>query len=310
MNATPIQLKYLPTFFLCLFWTGLLHSQVDTDLMNQYNQLIDSISQMSVTNSEPIKELALGKRAIEIAKEKLKDPNKVLRAYNATASAMRKLMDQEMLDEFLIHGRPIAEKIDLLSSEKSTSTSKANYYLNCSRYYNIVGPIDSSLYYARKNIKVLEAIKDSSNLPGSYNSYAMQTDPDSALYFLNKSLDINLGLKDSFGAAFNYGNIGIYYLNNKNDIVNTIVNLEKSNQIFLDIGSELYAANGYYNLALVCQMQADYDCAIKYGLQSLDIRTKKGDVNALADVYHLLGDLYLNINRIDDAMEYFRKAMQ
>ncbi len=299
MNNHLKQLKYILVFS---FLLTNLNSVISQDRVELYNQLIDSIKLKRLQQAGPMPQLDLCKEALSIA-EQMEDKDKVLSVCLYMLDPILSSMDSESFQLYLNKGLPIAESME-------DSSNKAKYLGGLGNYYMRAGPMETASYYSQYSLKVAEAIKDSSILADMYSRYAwiVETGDDSIQYYLEKSLEINLDIKDSSGIARSYGNLGVFFLNYKSDLDKTIEYITASNDIFHLQKKDFFLGTGYFNLSKVYMMKADYESAIKYAQLSLEVKERSNDQYGIINAYQILGDIHLEMDRKEDALDYYNKG--
>lgn len=140
---------------------------------------------------------------------------------------------------------------------------------------------------------------------------------DKAYSYINTGLQIRLkrlDSKDPF-VATSYNNLSIILCGQGK--YDEALNAAKS---ALDIyianygDSHLIVTNTYDSIALVYKNQDKFEEAIDYCLKSQAIRTKSYSADVppsdLAKTYHILGEVYFKTGRIQEALKFFRTALE
>jgi tetratricopeptide (TPR) repeat protein len=124
-----------------------------------------------------------------------------------------------------------------------------------------------------------------------------------------KAMDIlkNAGQRDLFGLA-NW----IYGANNRSlgQLDEAVKYLHKGGDIISENGIlSIYKCFCYYQLSEINNHIKDYQAAEKYCLLSISIAEKLNSLTGMFRAYNGLANLYLNLERYDEAKEYLNKSL-
>ncbi len=205
------------------------------------------------------------------------------------------------------------------STEKEKLEKSEMHYIQA-RIFLHIKQFDSTFCYLEKGFALVN------ELNAEYNSYNLliakyyQTfgttnyfkgDNDNALKYYLKSLDIRQKVleKGHFDVLMSYNNIAYTYIAKKD--------YEKAKQYLWHIikncseETRLWEASTYNKLGVVYQYTQEYDNAIKYYNNALDIFIKKKGENSsdAAQVLNNLGKVYSVLKDYDKALEKINKSI-
>jgi len=120
---------------------------------------------------------------------------------------------------------------------------------------------------------------------------------------LAKKIGINTEIAKS------YHILGIFYAET-GDLQNALEYFFKSLHVLEELGDEGRKGVALGAIARVSQMLENYDDALKYDLQALDIALRNKDTLNLATNYNNVGADYNNLKNFEEATEYYNKALQ
>ena len=183
--------------------------------------------------------------------------------------------------------------------------------LNDLAYDFLFTNIDSSLFYAKKQLAQSKKVKSNYLLASSYSimssAYMYQNELDSSLFFIKKSLAISYLINNEKSIGKNYMNLALIYDKlNKND--SALLTYKKCLNIFTKIKDSNEIAITYLNLgSLLLTKFQEIDSAIllfkkaeKHSDNSSRIR------NA---IYQNLGIIYKNKGQTSRALNYYLKSL-
>ncbi|EAQ43238.1 LytTR family transcriptional regulator DNA-binding domain-containing protein [Polaribacter sp. MED152] len=138
---------------------------------------------------------------------------------------------------------------------------------------------------------------------------------DSALYYFNKSVDYSEKIADNFQIATSrVGLANTFFRLNKLD--SAMLNFERANvsinaikdQRFKNQSGRLFG-NNYIRMGEICFLKKDYECAINYAENSLEIAEKYNIPYIFKSSFSLLGRSYTKLGKTAKAEEYFDKQL-
>lgn len=134
-------------------------------------------------------------------------------------------------------------------------------------------------------------------------------DKDSAMHYKNLAFRLATQTKDVKGIAYHQVNEGIM-IKLRGDYAGAMDKFLVSLYTFENLKDEKGIATLYNEIGLICTDQEHYALAEDYLNQSLLIRRKLKDEAEVGMCYYNLGNLYLKIGKLDDALLYHHKALK
>ncbi len=213
-----------------------------------------------------------------------------------------------------------AQTIEELKGKLNSSnedTAKVIFLLNdiCPYYLGHGIPKDALSY-----VEEAEQLAEKLNfVKGQIHAYTVKGDiygtlgePDKGLAYLKKALE--LGKKSSLSQeniAVIHFNIGNMY-NRKSNLVPALENYFKTIEILDQCKVKKYPfrATILRNIAVLYKTNKEYDKAILYSNNALNIFLKIQDLLSLAGVYANLGSAYYEKNNCKTALIYYTKGLQ
>ena len=199
-----------------------------------------------------------------------------------------------------------------LGKDLDWSKGIAGCYLNIGYQYNILGKLDSALFFADSAIKYSQLAGDPNRL---------------ALVYLNKA-DYYMQLK-VFAKTLSLCDTAMKYAEEaKNDdrrarIFQTIGSVyffqeildkaldyyKKANELYISIGNENMSGIVMNNIANTYNDKTQFDSAKIYYAKAIEIGERLKDFNQLALYYGGLGETLSNSGNFDDAFIYCQKSL-
>lgn len=112
----------------------------------------------------------------------------------------------------------------------------------------------------------------------------------------------------SFFAAFYYNLATL--LNNSELAMDATDYLEEAIKIYAEIGSNFKLAQCYIAYAQMMESHKDYQQAIVYLHKAIELGTRSGDAYVVALATANLGAVSVNLEKTEDALQYFNNALQ
>ncbi len=137
---------------------------------------------------------------------------------------------------------------------------------------------------------------------------------DSAIYNFNSAIDIlksTVGEENEYVAACYHG-LGDVYKYFKFEFFEAEKCYEKAldTRQRIKFDDQLTLAKNYYNLATTNRSQEDFEKAIAYGLQTIELTKKVNDLELLEKTYNMVANIYSDIGNSPLAIDYYQKAVQ
>lgn len=134
--------------------------------------------------------------------------------------------------------------------------------------------------------------------------------PDKGIAYGKESAKIAKKLNYKNGIASAYNAIGVNYAAGKADYIKAREMYQKSLEIYEEINNERGIGSAYNNIALVYQIERDFDNAIKYFESSIELAQKTGNQKGEAGGINNIGNIYSSLNDYSLALEYFQKSLK
>ncbi len=188
--------------------------------------------------------------------------------------------------------------------------------LSCSligTIYNELGDYDNSSQFFFKSLKIFEKLDDKEGISRSLGKIGMvfyyQKDYKKALEYYNNSLSIAKQINIPSLIKMQYNNIAnVYSVFNKYDTA--IVLFRKALAINIKIGDKLGEGTNIMNIGYIQMNKGNYEDAFLSFQQALDLASELNNSKCMAECYINFGYCYYTINRIDESIDYFKKALK
>jgi tetratricopeptide (TPR) repeat protein len=198
----------------------------------------------------------------------------------------------------LLRFRQNQEKADLL-----LILSKAYWYTER----------DTALMYASEALQFSQNISYARGVAEAYrhlgvinmysaNSHIAELQMDTALRLFQQ-------LKDTIGMAATYNNIGVLMHRDLGRYDESILAFEHALPLFQKLGNLEGKGSALNYLGLAYQMQGNFQKAIEYILQGMEVRKKIGDVQGVMFSLTRIGDMYQTLGQNETALNYYREAL-
>lgn len=162
--------------------------------------------------------------------------------------------------------------------------------------------------YRLNNYMKNDSVKNKNLLKITFQAYLL----NDTLFFkkTNKEAqDLSIKLRDTFGIADTHWNYGNFY--SKTEVMDSsYYHYYLAYQNFLAISHEYYAAKMLYNMAFIQGRVKDYsgsEISIFLALEKFKKLNKKGNIYRC---YNQLGLIYLDLKEYDNAIFYYKKAIE
>ncbi len=221
----------------------------------------------------------------------------------------------------------------LILAKKATKYSENNNYtLGLVDGYRLTGMAYAQLsnypealkfqQMALKKCEETKSLQRKANILNNLSTiYQELKDYKTALYYQSQCLDLCLKLKIMEGVSSSYGNMGNIYKNLK-QIRPALKYYEKSLAIDKKNGNPRGYANSLGNIGSIYATLPDsirrsfklsesekYNKALKYYNLSLQIRDSLGFTAGIISSYISIGNVYLELNNFEKAIDYFSRAL-
>ena len=186
----------------------------------------------------------------------------------------------------------------------------AKNHLYLGRTYDLVGNFSLALDHYKNARKLYDAVGDSAGLGKLYNYmgilYSVQKDWDQAIRYGKESLEINqkLGLKDAQFRSYN--DLSVTYIR-AGRYQEALKYIEKG--LGLKNTERQFRNMLLNNMATVKEFFGEYDSAVYYLKQSLEISKEANDQRGIGWTQQGLGKAYLGLNKLDLALSNAHEAL-
>lgn len=270
-------------------------SQEDTNKVNTLNTLSDL-----VYRTDPIKAIIFGKEATKLAE--LLDYQKGL------AFALKNIGLGYFVQSNYVEASIFWEQSLKIFESIQDETAAANVLSNMGSAYTYMGDDAKAIDYLLRSLKVAEKIGDSlrmatclMNIGGIY-SYIPET-IDKALPYYQRALTISESINYSDGIGFSLSDLGDYYFQ-KELYDSALFYFERS----LNYRGSIDMAASLNNIGKIHAVQGDFQSAIKYQKEALDIAEKIDGKLEMAQIFLGLANTYQKQGNIKFAIDHFEKA--
>ncbi len=170
---------------------------------------------------------------------------------------------------------------------------------------------DSTIYYALKSYSLAQKLNDKKNLARPLNfiglAYFHKGNHLDAFDYFNQALKVAEAKRDSLQLAHACNNIGRLFLE-QGLLPKSYLYLSRSSLIFTNLRDSSGLAYSLQSLAGYYKINKDIVNAEKYFKQAYDIRITQGDAREIMSAMIQLGKLYMDNQRNDEALHYFKQA--
>jgi tetratricopeptide (TPR) repeat protein len=179
---------------------------------------------------------------------------------------------------------------------------------NCYEFANNFG---QAVFWAKKTIPYVIALRDETELSNSYNdigaTYAKAMMVDSGLYYAQQAVNIDMRLNNENNLPYSLSTLAENYIAGKNyDLAlpflkKALVYAKASGTAWAIAYTELDLAQSYRGLNV-------YDSSIHYAQECITVSKNNDTKETLLKAYEVLDGVYEATNRQDSANKYFRLA--
>lgn len=170
---------------------------------------------------------------------------------------------------------------------------------------------DSTLYYCREIITILQQKEDNSCLAKCYNfmgiAYHYKGDDVQAFDFYNLAIDSSMEAEDSLQYAHSLNNLGRMFLY-QGDFVKSYDNIRKALLVFQKIDDTDGVSYAYKSLSEIYQTQQKYLQALSMSRKTVKLRAAsnntRGEISALND----MALIFQSTGSLDSALFYYQRA--
>jgi signal transduction histidine kinase len=204
------------------------------------------------------------------------------------------------------------ELIDSMKNELKTATGdkyKSLLY-DLAWEYRKSHP-DSTLYYCRKIISIIQNEHEPSCLAECYNymgiAYHYMGDDVQAYDFYNLAIESSIDASDSVQYGHSLNNMGRMFLY-QGDFVKAYDHVHQALNVFSDIHDESGMSYAFKSLSELYQTQKKYDEALTMSRHTLDIRRQSRNIGGEISVLNEMAMIFQASGNLDSALFYFEQA--
>ena len=199
-----------------------------------------------------------------------------------------------------------------LLGEVKGDTQKVNRLLELSELYYRYGTPDKSIQYAGEALELSRQLNYEAGISGSLNLYGINSidkgDYTKALEALNRSLEVCEATDLYVQKAYVLGNIGTIY-SQQQDGVSAEAAFLKALESWKKSGvGEEGKINTLDAIATIYAGQRDYEKALKYGIEALNIKRTHGSKAEIASTLQALVPLLMAQKQREKALKYSAEA--
>jgi tetratricopeptide (TPR) repeat protein len=202
-----------------------------------------------------------------------------------------------------------ASKVD--SQEARRSVAQANY--NLSGIYWRRGDFDRAIELSGKSIEIFREIHDIVGEARAYNNLAIAYsdggDWEEAIQAYDKSLSINLKIGNIQSQGFIENNLAEIH-RDRGDWDKALELYKQSNDIWKRLGAPLQDAVTLSNLAQVYLYQRNFEEAYACLSEAQDVFTQVGSEDFLPELDRRLGEYYLGVDQLDEALSHAQRSVE
>lgn len=204
----------------------------------------------------------------------------------------------------------------LLAEKKHDLKRLSGGYIEIGWFYHLEGEYSKAFNFYNKALTLARQNNDKLNEAIALRKLAVwhidKKDYDLALELLTKSSEINRERQHLYEYRYNlacdYFDIGLVFAN-KDDFVASGEFYRKSRLIFEKLKLKYELSDYYFNLGELCLFEKQYQKALDYYLLGLAIDQAQGNRLSLVSDYNMLGELYIEMNRMPQAQLALEQAV-
>ena len=245
--------------------------------------------------------------------------NRALEISQQTNYALGKVNSMIILGNYYYRKSDYKKAMEFAQPAKETSEDLnlelelANSLSLIGKIYTELGDYDNSSQYFFRSLKLFEKCKDEVGISYTLgcigNDFYNHQDYDKALRYFNKSLSIAERIKYQPEIKRQYNNMAAAFsVLKKYDTA--IVFFQKALDINIEIGDKFGQGINIMNIGYIQMNEGKSTEALQSFHKSLLLFTELDNRLHMAECYLNFGFCYYSIDRIDEGINYFKKAMQ
>jgi tetratricopeptide (TPR) repeat protein len=172
---------------------------------------------------------------------------------------------------------------------------------------------DTALLYASEALQFSRNISYARGIAEAYRHLGVINMYSANLHIAQPQMDTALRLfqqlKDTIGMAATYNNIGVLMQRDLGRYDESILAFERALPLFQKMGNLEGTGSVLNYLGLAYQQQGNFQKAIEYLLQGMEVRKKIGDIRGVMFSLSRVGDVYQALEQTETALKYYMKAL-
>ncbi len=188
----------------------------------------------------------------------------------------------------------------------------ANLNTNLGIIHYFKGEFDEAAALMEKSQDYYDAVGSHENqakiLANIGSIYLGVPDYEKAIQYFKRALEVQLHTNNARAIAVSYSNLGIAY-RNLGQVDNALSYFYKAEQTVDGTGEQIIGSI-YSSIANVHMDRNQYNKALEYRLKAKKYHEDIGDKRQLANTLSNVGMVYFNLDKLDSAHHYYRRAMQ
>ena len=205
-----------------------------------------------------------------------------------------------------------AHKAKNLSKEIDYIKGEAVSVLQMAQIEQTLDNNDSAILLFKQTIELYEGLgKDANYLKAIILLgiiYEIRQDFDKALeYYMTGLREAELQEHKLFIAYFNNNISIIYSYTGFRD--KELIFIKKASEMFKELGDDNYYANSLLNIGLYYQSVKQLDTALFYFQEAEKLQKKNNNYYGLTNIYSIFGDISLEKNKPDEALNFYQQSL-
>ncbi len=204
-----------------------------------------------------------------------------------------------------------ADSFVVLANASNDPVEKANLYMNAADKFHRFDP-QQGLKYGNMALEVALRVDDQDLLGAVYNalgaSYYRLSDYERALVYFQHAVDAYLASGNELMAGSVLGNMGFMKISLGDHAGGLEMQFEVL-KIFEKLEHKTFQANTLAAISTVYQYEEQYEPAVDYGKQALQIYRETEDDEGIALILGNLGNLYDSMEEYETGLEYHYEAL-
>lgn len=204
-----------------------------------------------------------------------------------------------------------ADSLIALAEETESVIQKAQFYLQAADIYHRFDP-QKGLAYSYMSLDLALDLDDYDLLGSIYqtlgSNYIRLSDYENSLMYYQKSVDNYRKADNQLQVGAVLGNMGFIMIMLGDNAGGLELQFEVL-KIFEDLGHKTNQANTLLAISTVYQYEEQFELAIQYGEQSLELYKETDDVEGMAFILGNLGNLHKSMGNVEISRDYSYEAL-